>query len=357
MSIHARSRFTLEVCLSVILAAACTPARVDDPSPTASDGHVTERPITETSNTISSVAWVTDNQIVFDAIDGIQWVLGSLDPTTGRVAMYPPSEQRGCVKTDPASPTVVAAQRVMLIVRCSTRGLFGWRNSLALLDDATGRLKTVPNSTMILFGDSVVRPNVLTADESGAEVSVGDRACGSIFAWTRDDGARPINLTLGQRQKSSTETYFRPGFQGARCEELGVAYDPTLSPDGARVAFAAKDIPGLEGVVAWLNAPSDVYVAEREWNAARPVVIGVRELRCLQWSPAGDQLAFVGTYRGATGIWLADVRTQVVTLLSDLAADCVGWSPDASKLAAVMNTGSLGEHSAVFVLSVPSADH
>jgi Tol biopolymer transport system component len=82
-------------------------------------------------------------------------------------------------------------------------------------------------------------------------------------------------------------------------------------------------------------------------------VSGVAELRCIEWSPTNDTLALSAITEERPGIWVVDPDRRSVKLLSELEADCIGWSPDGTKLAAVTHVGVLEDLSTVFVLQVP----
>ncbi len=167
-------------------------------------------------------------------------------------------------------------------------------------------------------------------------ISAGDDACGSLLTWGQT-GIRPIDLRIGTSRPWSLATYFEPGFQGPKCQRVGVAFWPTLSPDGTRVAFAAKDIAGLNGVVARLATPSQILIADRAWTHTTVIASGIRDFANLTWSPSGDWIAFTGRLDGVQGIWLVSESGRIV-LLSDTDAFSIAWTPDGTSLVAVERT-------------------
>ena len=124
---------------------------------------------------------------------------------------------------------------------------------------------------------------------------------------------------------------------GPKCAQLGVAMWPTLSPEGSRVAFSAKEIAGFDGLVARLYAPSQILIADRAWTRTTVIASGIEELKNLTWSPSGGWIAFTDRRDGVEGIWLVSENGGRIVLLSEMNARSIAWAPDGASIVAVEN--------------------
>jgi len=298
----------------------------------------TGRVIGRTPLALGGMTWA-NGRLIVEVARGYASRLGSFDPSSGTLDLFPALSDPSCYRLDAASPVVVEDDRVGVVLSCSSRSTGGWQNSLGILDPRTGGVERLPNSEMTIDGDPIELAGIVTMDADGAVISAGDDACGSLF--TLDPrGVRAIDLSIGTSSAWSLATYFERGFQGPKCEQLGVAFWPTLSPDGRRVAFAAKDIAGLNGVEARLYTPSQILIADRAWTHATEIASGIRDLTNLTWSPRGDWIAFTGLRNGVQGIWLVSDSGHVV-LLEQMDAFSIAWAPDGTSLVAVERAAAL----------------
>lgn len=104
------------------------------------------------------------------------------------------------------------------------------------------------------------------------------------------------------------------------------AFSPVCSPDGSRVAYAARDEQG----------ESSIWIMNRDGSKPTQVVSG--EQPC--WSPDGSRLAYVADDRitGAKHIWVMNVDGQQPTALTTNGSNQEpAWSPDGRFIAYASN--------------------
>jgi hypothetical protein len=298
------------------------------PTPHAETGRVIGR----TPLALSGITWA-DGRLVVEVQRALVTRLGFFDLSSRRMELLPAISDSDCYRFEAVSPVALDGDRTAVVLRCSSKSAGGWRNSLAVID-ASGRVRRLPDSRMIINGNPIASAGIMTMDARGAVIDSGDDACGSLFTWDAT-GIGPIDLRIGTTHPWSLATYFQPGYGGPQCVQLGVAIWPTLSPDGSRVAFAAKEIAGVDGLIARLYAPSQILIADRAWTRTTVIATGIEELKNLTWSPSGGWIAFTGRRDGVQGIWLVPENGGAVLLLSETNARSIAWAPDGASIVAV----------------------
>lgn len=111
---------------------------------------------------------------------------------------------------------------------------------------------------------------------------------------------------------------------------------PAFSPDGRRLGYGR--VEGQNAALAIVDVDGDGRVSD-------PVTIEVGDGRsppCPVWSPYGGDIAFgvnrtsptnPGTSAAGNEVWIVTVSDRAITVLPDLLATDLEWSPDGSQLA------------------------
>jgi len=118
------------------------------------------------------------------------------------------------------------------------------------------------------------------------------------------------------------------------------ASNPTWSPREKLIAFwgtekfpgnEPKDLYKWEEITRLVNYPWDLYVMDENADHVRKVFPLVASARGLEWSPAGNLLAFGGTIDNMEGIWLLDINNPKPVRIFNHSW-LFTWSPDGEKI-------------------------
>jgi hypothetical protein len=173
-------------------------------------------------------------------------------------------------------------------------------------------------------------------NQGGANAATGPVTgvtAGSVVYVNELNGANEIDI----RTSDGSVTDLTPSGQ--------IAMSPAVSPDGSRIAFAARgtcvDYPSYTGIglkVMNSDGSNQVWITEphchsdgREVEDTNPV-----------WSPDGTKLAYVHEDGGAYNIYKVNVDGTGVTPLTTngMGYDTPSWSPDGTRLVYDMLSGS-----------------
>lgn len=175
----------------------------------------------------------------------------------------------------------------------------------------------------------------------------GDR---EIFV-VNSDGSNPVNLSNIPAKRDSNsrwspdgrkilwESWPPPGpdrvfteifvidADGSNKRKLADGYDPTWSPDGNMIAFAAFDVFFL-----------DVFVMNSDGTGKRNISNDLaKNNRSPSWSPDGMKVAYYGVsdFNGHSGVYVVNVDGTGLLKLSEgfTHAEGTSWSPDGTQIA------------------------
>ena len=113
-----------------------------------------------------------------------------------------------------------------------------------------------------------------------------------------------------------------------RCDDQVCQY-PTWSADGTRIAFEQHNL--IKGKLGNSPGPSRIYLLDVASKSAYPLIEDSQRLGFLpRWSPVGDKLAYYDSTQSA--VIVADVATADQIQLPSVYGDSGTWSPDGAQL-------------------------
>ena len=114
------------------------------------------------------------------------------------------------------------------------------------------------------------------------------------------------------------------GERNAEYEELHILKPGvTWSPDGAKIAFAAK------------SGKSDaLFIYDLDTKKSEKFRLGLEGIFRPAWSPIGDEIAFIGNNGQTSDIYIYDIYEEKLTNFTNdwYSEDHVSWSPDGMEL-------------------------
>ncbi len=132
----------------------------------------------------------------------------------------------------------------------------------------------------------------------------------NIYLMSALDGRIIKTLVKGQRSESFEELHFlRPGI--------------SFSPDGRKIAFAAK------------SGPRDaIYIVDVKSGKIKKHKLDLDGAFTTAWSPDGSKIAFVGNKNETSDIYIFDLNTRKISQVTNdiFSDDQPSWSPDSRKI-------------------------
>lgn len=96
-------------------------------------------------------------------------------------------------------------------------------------------------------------------------------------------------------------------------------------------------LPGIPDLSAQLDYPWNLYVMNSDFSNQKIVLTGIIHGNRLKWSPTdANLLAFSGIYAGEEGIFIYNLETELVYLLSNTQS-IYDWSPEGDSIIIVDN--------------------
>jgi Tol biopolymer transport system component len=123
--------------------------------------------------------------------------------------------------------------------------------------------------------------------------------------------------------------------------ELSLAYEPSWSPDGTRLALVVQNYEvreDCEGYGWWGSWPQNIFLVNADGSGVTALTTGDVDYSAPAWSPRGEKLAFVMLERHGRGGARIGVMSSDGNALTPLAASAqpwlgVSWSPDGRLIA------------------------
>ncbi len=160
-------------------------------------------------------------------------------------------------------------------------------------------------------------------------IGVGNRICNSVAIYQDGVLATP-HLTITEGARSFRLDTISDGRQP--CVEDAIVNWPAWSPDGEHVAFGASGGAAGRGGPDRLTGQFTIYDLDLKAAAIRPVLAGMSDIRCLEWSVDGKRIVTAGTYSGQQGTWTIAVDSGAMSILSAKIYDDIAFAPDGNKL-------------------------
>lgn len=112
---------------------------------------------------------------------------------------------------------------------------------------------------------------------------------------------------------------------------------PSWSSDGKTIIFAGTESTPYDSpttsrdIENLLFSPWTIYAMDADGSQIREILTGISYPGTLRWSPNGKWIAFSATYENKRGIWLLEVDTETVKLVSERYGP-FDWSPNSKQL-------------------------
>ena len=121
---------------------------------------------------------------------------------------------------------------------------------------------------------------------------------------------------------------------------LPLAYAPSWSPDGGRIAFIGSRSKGSPVIDRTVHG---IYLINSDGTDVRLLLEGFDDSGGVSFSPDGRWLAFPGRFGQREGeeqgLWLVDVETGERRLVAEGLIGVPNWSPDGQRIVAVRLKG------------------
>jgi hypothetical protein len=254
---------------------------------------VKPKPVPGVSTTGASVTWFRDglneDWFVFEREDPSPSVtptfytpgIWRVKPDGTNLEQLPLPDHPGCVESGFYAPERLPDGRMGYIVLC-----------------APSENSAVPSQAYMMAYDFKIKQVAPLLDYALPKGEIGTGG----FSWN-PEMTRGISGDGFGRYLNEQLYWFTP--TGSEPLDVGfpVAYGPSWSPDGERIAFTAAP-GGLLGVS--VDSPKNLYLMDTNGANVHPLVKGVLETTGVSWSPDGRWLVFEATIGKKQGLWVVD---------------------------------------------------
>jgi dipeptidyl aminopeptidase/acylaminoacyl peptidase len=119
-------------------------------------------------------------------------------------------------------------------------------------------------------------------------------------------------------------------FQPSDIFRIEFAFDPQISPDGARIVYTRQSSDAATD-----TRYSNLWVLGADGRDHRPLTDGRHRDRNPRWSPDGRKLAFISDREGSAQLYVLELSTGQARRITGLAGGAARpvWSPDGSSIA------------------------
>ncbi|MFH0725313.1 MAG: CARDB domain-containing protein [Pseudomonadota bacterium] len=206
----------------------------------------------------------------------------------------------------------------------------------------TGAFRWSPDGGKIVYPDH---------SDSGRRLKIHDMETKSTLQITGEDGfddeypnwssdGKQIVFTRKSMYSTSGYSLWRYDAEAKTAQKLleeEYLASPDVSPDGRKIAYHDRHLARYVD----LDTGEIVTVDENFHDAD--------SLKTLQWSPAGNEIAFVSERSGTPQLFVMDTNTGRVVQLTGYfgTIEEIQWSPDGSEIACI---GSVADRHEVFVI-------
>lgn len=225
-------------------------------------------------------------------------------------------------------PTQLPDGRLGLIKWCVTDNAFTYASYMVAYDWRTGHLEQIVQNPLKHF-------DISGCFSWNPEMTRGIQAVSNgltgTLNWLTRVGPEPVYITLreGNRVWDLSKDFEENGSR-----EGGRISCPSWSPKGDKIAvFVSFDAMGVEGI-ARLDKQSQLLLLSPETGESESVLSGIYYPESIEWSPDGENIAFVGDLTNE--LWVFNVKTRSLFLIAKGGEfDDLSWSPDSQKIAVI----------------------
>jgi WD40 repeat protein len=235
-------------------------------------------------------------------------------------------QDNNCEHTKYRYPTQLPDGRLGWIKWCVKDNLSTDASYIVAYDWRTGQLEQIVQNPLKHFDISGCFS--WNSDMTKGIQAVSNGLTGTLN-WLTRVGPEPVRITL---RDGSRVWDLSKDFETNGSREGGRISCPAWSPNGDQIAvFVSFDAMGVQGA-ARLDEQSQLVLLSPETGESESVLSGIYYPEFIEWSPDGENIAFVGDLTNE--LWVFNVETRSLFLIDkDGEFDDLSWSPDSRNIA------------------------